>query len=31
MELSNPDRYAEDIIFFSDDLALFPEPIQINQ
>ena len=26
-----PDRYAEDIKFFSDDLSLFPEPIQINK
>ena len=26
-----PDRYAEDIKFFSDDLSLFPESIQINK
>ena len=26
-----PDKYAEDIKFFSDDLSLFPEPIQINK
>ena len=26
-----PDKYAEDLFFFSDDLALFPEPIQINK
>ena len=26
-----PDKYAEDLIFFSDDLALFPDPIQINE
>ena len=26
-----PDRYAEDIKFFSDDLSLFPEHIQINK
>ena len=26
-----PDRYAEDIIFLSFDLSLFPEPLQINK
>ena len=26
-----PDRYAEDIVFLSDDLSLFPESIQINK
>ena len=26
-----PDRYAEDIKFFSDDLSLFPESIQVNK
>ena len=26
-----PDRYAEDIKFFSDDLSIFPEPIQVNE
>ena len=26
-----PDKYAEDIQFFSDDLALFPKHIQINK
>ena len=26
-----PDKYAEDVKFFSDDLSLFPEPIQINK
>ena len=26
-----PDRYAEDIIFLSFDLSLFPEPFQINK
>ena len=26
-----PDLYAEELIFLSDDLSLFPEPIQINK
>ena len=26
-----PDKYAEELIFLSDDLSLFPEPIQINE
>ena len=26
-----PDKYAEELIFYSDDLALYPEPIQINK
>ena len=26
-----PDKYAEELIFISDDLSLFPEPIQINE
>ena len=26
-----PDRYAEDVKFFSNDLSLFPEPIQVNK
>ena len=26
-----PDKYAEELIFISDDLSLFPEPIQINK
>ena len=26
-----PDKYAEELIFYSDDLALYPKPIQINK